>query len=401
LLRLPAIIGYGRTRFGELYERGPEELIEEAGLKALDSAGIERRDLEYCFLADYFLQLTNKIGLEEGFMSELLELHVPMEKCRSFSSALFNAYNAIMAGRCRVALVGGLEKLTDRWDKVRDDLMILEDPWSYYAGGSPESNHELMLRMYVRDNKLSSGDLDRLMEALALIAVKNHKWASLNPEAHFHGKPVSLSEVLAARRRARRLLGLYDFAPISDGASAVILASPEVASKLCDDPVYVVGLGSATDFISYPCRQDRSGFMAVRIAAREAYRMARVEPKDIGVAEVYDQSTLLEMVSLEDLGFYQRGEAWRMVRESLESSDHYHVEGGDLYVNTSGGRKADGNPLGASGGAMIIEVVRQLREEAGPRQVQFSSRARAGMVAELEGFGVKAYVHILSREGPR
>ncbi|RLF16520.1 MAG: hypothetical protein DRJ97_00505 [Thermoprotei archaeon] len=400
MTKYPTIIGYGRTKFGELYERRPEELIEEAGLKALDSAGIERRDLEYCFLADYFLQLTNKIGLEEGFMSELLELHVPMEKCRSFSSALFNAYNAIMAGRCKVALVGGVEKLTDRWDKVRDDLMILEDPWSYYAGGSPESNHELMLRMYVKDNGLSREDVEGLMEALALIAVKNHRWAALNADAHFHSKPVSLKEVVAARKKAHRMLGLYDFAPISDGASAVILASPDVASKLCDSPIYVVGFASATDFISYACRKDRSSFLATRLAAESAFKMAGVEPKDVGIAEVYDQSTLLELVALEDLGFYDRGEGWRRVKSDLEVGDHYNFEGGELYVNTSGGRKADGNPLGATGGAMIIEVAKQLREEAGPRQVSFSSRVKAGLVVEHEGFGTKTYVHVLSRERP-
>jgi len=401
LSKYPAIIGYGRTKFGELYERSPEELIEEAGLKALDLAGVERKDLEYCFLSDYFLQLTNKIGLEEGFMSELLELHVPMEKCRSFSSALFNAYTAIMAGRCKLALVGGVEKLTDRWDKIRDDLMILEDPWSYYAGGSPEANHELMMRLYVKEYGLSQEEADELLEALAMIAVKNHHWATLNKEAHFHNKPITISEVLKARKKERKLLGLYDFAPISDGASVVILASPEVASKLCEDPVYVVGFGSSTDFISYPCRQGRAGFLATRLAAEVAFDMAKMEPENIGVAELYDQSTLLELIALEDLGFYGKGEGWAKVKESLESGNVYQLEGArELYVNTSGGRKADGNPLGASGGAMVIEVAKQLREEAEARQVSFTSKARAGLVVEHEGFGTKTYVHILSREVP-
>jgi len=397
----PTIIGYGRTRFGELYEKSPEDLIEEAGLKALDSAGVERRDIEYCFLSDYFLQLTNKIGTEEGFMSELLELHVPMEKCRSFSSALFSAYNAIMAGRCRIALVGGVEKLTDRWDKIRDDLMILEDPWSYYAGGSPEANHELMLKLYAKEHRLGPREFDELLEALGLVAVKNHSWASLNKDAHFHEKKVTLSEVVEARRREGRLLGLYDFAPISDGAAAVILASPDVAAELCEDPVYVAGFASATDFISYPCREDRTGFLAARLAAERTFKMAGLTRSDVAVAEVYDQSTFMELVALEDLGLYPRGEAWRWALDSLRGGRTYkRAEGGELYVNTSGGRKADGNPLGASGGAMLIEVAKQLREEAGPRQVGFTSRAKAGLVVEMEGFGTKAYVHLLTREPP-
>ncbi|HDD69592.1 MAG TPA: hypothetical protein ENG19_00535, partial [Candidatus Bathyarchaeota archaeon] len=113
----PAIVAVGRTKFGEHYEKEPERLIEEAWLKASQEANIERRDLEACYLSDYFLPITNKLGLEEGFLSELTELHVPMEVTRSFSSALSNACNAIQAGKYNVVLVGGIEKMTDRWDK--------------------------------------------------------------------------------------------------------------------------------------------------------------------------------------------------------------------------------------------------------------------------------------------
>jgi len=153
--RRPAIIGVGRTKFGEDYERGPEKLVEEAGLQALDSAGVKRKDLDACYFSDYFLQITNKIGIEEGFQSELLELHVPMEKMRSFSSALLNACHAVQSGKYRIVLVGGVEKMTDRWDKIRDDLMLLEDPWSYYAGCTPEANHELLLRGYIKKYGIS------------------------------------------------------------------------------------------------------------------------------------------------------------------------------------------------------------------------------------------------------
>jgi acetyl-CoA C-acetyltransferase len=163
--RCPAIIGLGRTKFGEHYEKEPEKLIEEAWLKASLSAGIERKNLDAAYIADYFLQLTNKIGIEEGFLSELTELHVPMEKTRSFSSALLNACNAIQAGRYDIVLVGGVEKMTDRWDKIRDDLMLLEDPWSYYAGCTPEANHELMLREYIRKYDIKGEQLETLNTA--------------------------------------------------------------------------------------------------------------------------------------------------------------------------------------------------------------------------------------------
>jgi acetyl-CoA C-acetyltransferase len=142
----PVIVAAGRTKFGEHYEKQPERLIEEAWLRASEEAGLERKDLEACYLSDYFLPITNKLGLEEGFLSELTELHVPMDVTRSFSSAFSNACNAIQAGKYDIVLVGGIEKMTDRWDKIRDDLMLLEDPWSYYAGCTPEANHELMLK---------------------------------------------------------------------------------------------------------------------------------------------------------------------------------------------------------------------------------------------------------------
>ena len=155
----PAIVAVGRTKFGEHYGKEPEKLIEEAWLGASRECGIERKSLEACYLSDYFLPITNKLGLEEGFLSELTELHVPMEVTRSVSAALKIACYAIKAGMYSTVLVGGIEKMTDRWDKIRDDLMLLEDPWSYYAGCTPESNHELMLRAYINKYGIKGEDL--------------------------------------------------------------------------------------------------------------------------------------------------------------------------------------------------------------------------------------------------
>ncbi|MEM2946667.1 MAG: hypothetical protein QXN96_00325, partial [Candidatus Bathyarchaeia archaeon] len=179
----PVIVAAGRTKFGEHYEKQPERLIEEAWLRASEDAGLERKDLEACYLSDYFLPITNKLGLEEGFLSELTELHVPMDVVRSFSSAFSNACNAIQAGKYDIVLVGGIEKMTDRWDKIRDDLMLLEDPWSYYAGCTPEANHELMLRAYIKQYGINGENLEKLGIALAQISVKNHLNALKNEYA--------------------------------------------------------------------------------------------------------------------------------------------------------------------------------------------------------------------------
>jgi len=394
----PAIIGVGRTKFGEHYERDPESLIEEAGLQALDSAGITRKDLNACYLSDYFLQVTNKIGLEEGFFSELLELHVPMEKTRSFSSALLNACHAVQSGKYDIVLVGGMEKMTDRWDKIRDDLMLLEDPWSYYAGCTPEANHELLLKGYIKKHGIFGKQLEKLYTALAQISVKNHKNATQNPLAQYT-RAIKLDNVLKARTTACKSLGLFDFAPISDGASALILANPEAAKKCSNIPVQVIGSSSATDYISFPSRQDRTGFVANILAMQTALKQAKVNVSDIQIAELYDQSTLLEMISLEDLGFCKKGKAWLDIYKSYEDNcGFYEIEGRKLFVNLNGGLKADGNPLGATGGAQIFEVVKQLRGEAGSRQVELDGEApRLGCVSELEGFGTKAYIHILGR----
>jgi len=394
----PAIVGVGRTNFGEHYERAPEDLIEEAGLQALDSAGITRKDLNACYLSDYFLQVTNKIGLEEGFFSELLELHVPMEKTRSFGSALLNACHAVQSGKYDIVLVGGMEKMTDRWDKIRDDLMLLEDPWSYYAGCTPEANHELLLNGYIKKYGISGKQLEKLYMALAQISVKNHKNATKNPHAQYKSA-ITVDNVLKVRSNSYKSLGLFDFAPISDGASALILANPEVAKKCSNTPIQVLASSSATDYITFPSRQDRTGFLANTLAMQTALKQAKVDLPDIQIAELYDQSTLLEMISLEDLGFSKRGKAWLDVYKSCEDyHGFYEIEGRKLFVNLNGGLKADGNPLGATGGAQIFEIVKQLRGEAGSRQVEVNKDVpKLGCVSELEGFGTKAYIHILGR----
>jgi acetyl-CoA C-acetyltransferase len=394
----PAVVAVGRTKFGEHYEKEPERLIEEAWLKASEEASIERKDLEACYLSDYFLPITNKLGLEEGFLSELTELHVPMEVTRSFSSALMNACNAIQAGRYNVVLVGGIEKMTDRWDKIRDDLMLLEDPWSYYAGCTPEANHELMLRAYIKRYGVTGENLEKLNLALAHISVKNHLHATKNEYAQYQRR-ITVEHVLKARKKARKPLGLYDFAPISDGATALVLADEEVARKFTDEPVYVVGSSSATDYLTFPAREDMTRFLVAEIAMKDALKVAGINLWDIQVAELYDQSTVMEMISLEDLGFCERGTAWMSIYESCEDyKGYYQIEGRRLFVNMNGGLKADGNPLGATGGAQVSEIFRQLRGEAGERQVESDGELKYGCVLELEGFGTKGYVNILGRD---
>ncbi|MEM0212420.1 MAG: thiolase family protein [Candidatus Methanomethylicia archaeon] len=392
----PLIIGYGRTPFGEHYEKDPEELIEQAGLKALEKAGIERKDLDAVIVSNHFLQLTNKIGLEEGFISEILDVHIPMETARSFSSAINHACNAIEAGRYDIVLVGGVEKMTDRLDKIGDDIMMLADSWSYYAGGTMEAHHELMLREYIKTYGINGENVEKLMRALAYISHKNHEFGSRNPYAQFYRSKVDIETVIKARRGG--ILGLYDYAPISDGAAAIIIAKEEKAREIgLEKGLTIVGRGCATDHLSYTTRETLIGFKSTKIAMEKALKEAKVNIEDIKLMELYDQSTVMELIALEDIGLSKPGNAWKMIMNSIEEKKYtYRTMNGEVYVNTNGGLKADGNPYGATGGAQVCEVCMQMMGEAGDRQIPIYENAYA-LTMEHEGFGTKTYVCIFRR----
>jgi acetyl-CoA C-acetyltransferase len=395
----PAIVAVGRTKFGEHYDKKPEKLIEEAWLAASNECNLERKNLETCYISDCFLPITNKLGLEEGFLSELTELHVPMEATRSFSAALKTACHAIQAGVYSTALVGGIEKMTDRWDKIRDNLMLLDDPWSYYAGGTTETNHELMLRAYIKKHGINGENLEKLYNALAQVAIKNHANGAKNPYAQYQRK-ISLEAVLNSRKEANKALGLYDYAPVTDGATALILTSEKVAKTMNVTPVYIYGYDSATDYLAYTARDELNHFAAAQMAMKKALKNSNLNTWDINLWQVNDQSTMMELVSLEDLGYCAPGTAWKSITESYPNDKGcYKVDNKELYVNMNGGLKADGNPLGATGGAQIHELFRQLTGKADQRQVTIDgSTPKYGGALEFEGFGTKAYVNILGRE---
>jgi acetyl-CoA C-acetyltransferase len=208
-----------------------------------------------------------------------------------------------------------------------------------------------------------------------------------------------VEQVVNARKEARRPLGLYDYAPISDGAAVVILTSEDYAEKFTDKPVYILGSASATDYLTFPARENLTHFLVSKVAMKNALKTAGINLWDIQIVELYDQSSVMEMVSLEDLGFCQQGKAWLNVYESCEDyKGYYEIDGKKLFVNMNGGLKADGNPLGATGGAQTFEVFKQLRGEAGERQVRNNGELKYGCVLELEGFGTKGYVHIFGRD---
>jgi acetyl-CoA C-acetyltransferase len=226
-------------------------------------------------------------------------------------------------------------------------------------------------------------------EDLALVAVKNHKYGAMNPKAQFR-EEITVDDVLSSRVIAWPLK-LYDCCPISDGAAAVVLASKEKIKELgVDAPVWVRGIGVSSDSSTMSNRSDFLGIRSSREAAQLAYRMAKVEVKEIEVAEVHDCFTIAEILAYEDLGFCRKGEGAKLIREGETEI------GGRIPVNVDGGLKAKGHPLGATGISMLVELTMQLREEVEPRR-QVPLKKYLALAHNVGGTGQYCYVTILSR----
>jgi acetyl-CoA C-acetyltransferase len=221
-------------------------------------------------------------------------------------------------------------------------------------------------------------------EHLAAVAVKNHANGALNPDAHMR-KVITVEQALAGKPVADPLT-LYDCSLISDGAAAVLLAPAERATEFTDKPVRVLGIAQASDFLALEQKADITTFPAVRRAAEKAYRMAGVGPADIQFAEVHDCFTIAEIIALEDLGFCSRGEGGPFSAAGKTALK------GAKPVNTSGGLKAKGHPVGATGAAQICDLVLQMRCEAGERQLP---KASLGLAENLGGSGATCVVSIL------
>jgi acetyl-CoA C-acetyltransferase len=222
---------------------------------------------------------------------------------------------------------------------------------------------------------------------LAMIGVKNHYHGSLNPKAHMQ-KEVTLEAALSARMVAWPLK-LYDCSLITDGASCLILTEPELAHRFTDSPVQIVGSGQASDSIALHERDSFTSLVAAKVASKKAYEMAAVEPGDMDFAEVHDCFTIAELIAYEDLGFCEPGEGKRLVENGETRL------GGRIPVNTSGGLKAKGHPVGATGTGQAYEVYLQLTGQAGKRQVK---DAEVGLTHNVGGSGATAAVHIYRRE---
>ena len=313
-------------------------------------------------------------------------LHIPTTRteaaCASSGVALRSGVYAVLSGLADVVLVGGVEKMTHRSTvEVTEYLAMASDyPFEQWNGITFPGLFALIATAHMH----KYGTTERQM---ASVAVKNHFHGSLNPKAHMQ-KEITIEDALTSRIVAWPLK-LYDCSLITDGASCVILTKPELARKYTDQPVHIVGTGQAGDTIGLYERKSLTSLMSARLAAKTAYDMAKVDPSDVDVAELHDCFTISEVVACEDLGFCGLGDGGKL-SESGETK-----LGGRIPINTSGGLKSKGHPVGATGIAQAYEIYLQLTEQAERRQVK---DAKIGLTHNLGGSGPTATVHIYRRE---
>ena len=302
--------------------------------------------------------------------------------CASGGSAVREGTLAINAGGASVVLVVGVEKMnTVPTPKVTEFLAKASD-WEYEAklGYTFPSAFALMARRHMHEYGTTR-------EHLAAVAVKNHGNALKNPDVHMQ-KAVTVEQVLSDARVVADPLYLYDCSLITDGASAVVLTEGTVAPKLSKKPIDIIGFGQANDYFALYQKEDLTRFDATIEASKIAFSMAGIKPEDVDVMEVHDCFTIAEIMAIEDLGFVRKGEGGPATLDGFTSFR------GKIPVNLSGGLKAKGHPVGATGVDQIAEITLQLRGEAGERQVK---GAEIGLTHNLGGSGATCVVHILAR----
>ncbi len=381
-MRRVAIIGVGCTSVGEIWDKSLKDLAVEASLKALDDAGIENVDRVYIGNAlspilQYQTNLASIIIDSLGFNNASSILVEAADA--SGGLAFHEAFKAVRSGLIDYALVVGVEKMSDsKPSEVASALMSFEDQdYVAFTGVTQAGLHALLLRIYMEKFNVKHEDI-------ALFAVNAHKNASKNPYAQFKNI-IRVEDVLKSPLIADPLR-LLEYVGISDGAAAVVLCPLEKAEKFRSNFVEILASATAVDKLFLTERDDILTFNSTRIAAEKAFKEAKVSPKDIDVVEVHDSSTIAGIISLEDLGFCGKGEGASFVSQGKIDLN------GELPTNTMGGLKGRGHPIGATGVYQIIEVVWQLRGEAGKNQVD---GAKIGLTQNIAGLGSSAVVNIL------
>ncbi|MFC7238226.1 thiolase domain-containing protein [Saliphagus sp. GCM10025317] len=385
------VIGAGQTAFGSFPERGYRDLFAEAYAAARDRVdhGLDTDDVDEAVVATLGVG-GRQIGLSGPAVTEHVGLHnVPCSRienaCGAGGFAVRQGVQAIRSGMADVVLAGGFEVMTD----------MSGDTTKYWLGVSGETEWERLTGttfsgVYAQMASAYLDAYDATPEDLSRVAVKNHANGAKNPKAHLDFE-CSLEDVVAAPAVADPL-NLYHCCPTSDGAAAVLLASEDVVAEYTDERVRVAGVGAASERVGLAERDSYTSISASQEAGRRAYERAGIGPDDLDFAEVHDCFAIAELIAYEDLGFCEPGEAPRLLREGVTDPD------GDLPVNTSGGLKSKGHPIGATGTGQVVEVFDQLTGNAGDRQLE---DPRYGLTHNVGGSGGATAVHVFEREVAR
>ncbi len=386
IMREVAVVGVGLSKFGERWDAGLKELMAEAGVAAIEDAHISSNDVEMLFGGT--MASGRFMGQEHiaALMSDQLGFkNVPAVRienaCASGGSALRLGYISVASGIHDIVVVGGVEKMTDVTSAEAGTALggAGDQEWELFQGITFPGLYAMMAKRHMYEYGTTE-------EQLASVAVKNHDNAYKNRYAQFH-KKISVQDVLDSKMVSDPLK-LLDCSPISDGAAALVLAPLEVAKKYNDTPIRILASEQASDTLRLAERDSLSGIKATSIAAQKAYKHARITARDIDIAEVHDCFTIAEVMAMEDLGFYQKGKAAKAIADGETALN------GKISVNTSGGLKGCGHPVGATGVKQAVEVVWQLRGDAADRQVK---GADMGLTHNVGGSGATAVVHVFAR----
>jgi len=385
-LRKVAIVGIGHSKFGKRSDVNLPELAFESVRGAIEDAGIGKEQIQNVTVGSaggWYEEslpavMVNEYSGFKGIGTSRVEA-----ACASGSAAVRSAYLSIASGEAEVTMAVGLEKMTEVDTLTSVELMGRAGSylWEFENYGM---TFPAYYALYAVSHMAKYGTTE---EDLARVAVKAHKYASMNPLAQFQ-KEITMEKALSSQVVSWPLK-LYDACPISDGSAAVVLASEEAARKITDTPIWIRGIGFSSDSANLSKRDDYVGLKATVDASRAAYSSARVSPEDVDVATCHDCFTIAELMAYEDLGFCPKGEGAKLLRDGQTEI------GGKIPVNLDGGLKAKGHPVGATGVSMMVEISKQLRGEAGKRQAPIKNGV--GLVHNVGGTGHYCYVTVLSR----
>lgn len=385
-MREVSIIGVGLTKFGELWDKSFRQLIAEAGSKAIMDSGIEGKDIDAMYIGS--MSSGRFIGQEHigslvADASGFSHIHIPSTRvegaCASGGLAVREGYLSILSGINDVVVIGGIEKMNDVGGATATETLATasDQEWEAFFGATFPALYAMIAKRHMHEYKTTK-------KQLAQVAVKNHANGAKNPYAQYR-REITLDAAMNASPVAYPL-GLLDCSPVSDGSAAIVMCASDIAKKYTDKPVKIIGSGQGSDTLALHGRRDICTLDATVHAAKMAYKQANIKPKDVNLAEVHDCFTIAEICAIEDLGFVKKGEGGKAVEEKITTID------GEIPVNTSGGLKSKGHPVGATGVAQVVEIVQQLRGTADKRQVK---NAKVGLAHNVGGSGATSVVHIM------